>query len=203
MSQPIWKPVEIADDLLGQLRELLTSGAPDLALVQALERDGVRVSTADQVVREMRAVTGGDRQVSSDASVVYGVEVTMARRWLRTLDAKAQPTELVDALRQHGLSFDCARDFADDLLDDCRQQDARQGQRLRRLGLQGMVAGGLFTLFFGSVAWNGMLGPGATTMPPSEARWNAITAAMTLALTAYSALLWRRHRDQRSDRPER
>ena len=203
MSQPIWKPVEIAEDLLGQLRELLAAGAPDLALVEALEHNGVRLATANQVVAEMRAVTGGDRRASTDASVVYGVEVTMARRWLRTLDANAEPTALIDALQQHGLHRDCARDLAQDLLDDCRQQYARQGQRLRRLGLQGMVAGGLFTLFFAAVAWNGLLGPGAKTVPVSEARWNAITAGMTLAMTLYSALLWRRHRPQPSQPPER
>lgn len=202
MHQPIWKPVEIAEDLLGQLRELLLAGAPDTALVEALERDGVRLATANRVVREVRAATGHDREPAGDAAAVYGVELTMTRRWLRTLDRRAEPTALVDGLRQHGLSAAAASDFAHELLEDCREQEARQSQRLRRLGLQGMVAGALFTLFFAAVAWNGFFGPGARTIPPSQARWNAITALITLVLTGYSALLWRRHRGLHSDQSE-
>ena len=99
-----------------------------------------------------------------------------------------------DGLAQHGLTRATADDLANELLDDCRRQDARQSLRLSRLGLQGMVAGGLFTLFFASVAVNGFWGPGVKSMAASEARWNAITAVITLALTAYSALLWHRHR---------
>ncbi len=198
MPQPIWKPVEIANDLVGQVRELLLAGAPDLALVEALERDGVRLATATRVVQEVRATTGEARKTSTDAGTVYGIEVTMTRRWLRTLDSKAVPTALQDALAQHGLTPTTARDLADDLLEDCRLQDGRQGVRMRRLALQGMVAGGLFTVFFAGVSLNGFLGPGAASMARSEARWNAITALMTLALTAYSALLWRRHRNARS-----
>ena len=198
MSQPIWKPVEIADDFVAQVRELLLAGAPDLALVEALERDGVTLTTARRVVQEIRVMTGQDPRSTMDTAVIYGIEVTMARRWLRTLDHRDKPTALEDGLRQHGLSAASARGLAADLLEDCRQQDARQHLRLRRLGLQGMVAGGLFTVFFASVACNGFLGPGAQSMARSEARWNAITALMTLALSAYSALLWRRHRDLRA-----
>ena len=198
MHQPIWKPVEIAEDLLGQLRELLLAGAPDIALVEALERDGVQLATATRVVQEVREAAEQVHTPPTMTSAVYGVEVTMARRWLRTLDHRDKPTALEDGLRQHGLSAASARGLAADLLEDCRQQDARQHLRLRRLGLQGMVAGGLFTVFFASVACNGFLGPGAQSMARSEARWNAITALMTLALSAYSALLWRRHRDLRA-----
>ncbi len=197
MTQPIWKPIEIADDLVGQVHELLLAGAPDHALVEALERDGVRLPTATRVVQEVRATTGQPPQPQTDATTVYGIEVTMARRWLRTLQRQAAPTLLQDALMQHGLSPATARDLADELLDDCRRQDDRQGARLRRLGVQGMVAGALFTLFFAGVALNGFFGPGVQSMAQSEARWNAITAAMTLALTTYSALLWHRHRDAR------
>lgn len=197
MTQPIWKPVEIAEDLLGQVRELLHGGAPDLALVEALERDGVQLATASRVVTEIREAAGLPSQKSSDAGVLYGIEVTMAKRWLRTLERRALPTALQDGLRQHGLSPATAADLAADLLEDCRRQDDRQGLRMRRLGLQGMVAGGLFTLFFAIVALNGFFGPGGASMARSEARWNAITALMTLALTIYSALLWRRHRDAR------
>ena len=133
MPQPIWKPVEIANDLVGQVRELLLAGAPDLALVEALERDGVRLATATRVVQEVRATTGEARKTSTDAGTVYGIEVTMTRRWLRTLDSKAVPTALQDALAQHGLTPTTARDLADDLLEDCRLQDGRQGVRMRRL----------------------------------------------------------------------
>lgn len=197
MTQHNWKPVEIADDLIAQVRELLTSGAPDLALVEALERDGVRLATATRFVQEIREMTGQSYQTSADAAAIYGIELTTARRWLRTLDRQAVPVHLQDGLVQHGITPATSRDLANDLLEDCRQQDARQGVRLRRLGLQGMVAGGLFTAFFSFVALNGFYGPGVQSMAQSEARWNAITALLTLALTTYSALLWRRHRDAR------
>ncbi len=196
MPQPIWKPVEIAEDLVGQVRELLLAGAPETALAEALERDGVQPETATRVVQEVRAALEQTPEAAATAAL-YGIEVTMARRWLRTLAHDAVPTLLQDALVQHGLSRATARDLAAELLEDCRRQDGRQGVRLRRLGLQGIVAGGLFTLFFAAVAANGFLGPGAASMARSEARWNAITALMTLALTTYSALLWHRHRHAR------
>ncbi len=197
MPQPIWKPVEIAEDLVGQVHELLMSGAPDEALVAALERDGIAQATARRVVTEVRETTGQPPLVAANHDAVYGVEVTMARRWLRTLGPKDEPTAFHNALIQHGLTPSTAHDFAAELLEDCRRQDGRQGVRLRRLAVQGMIGGGLFTLFFASVALNGFLGPGEQSMARSEARWNAITALMTLALTAYSALLWHRHRHAR------
>ncbi len=167
--------------------------APATHAVCGSEFSRVQPETATRVVQEVRAALEQTPEAAATAAL-YGIEVTMARRWLRTLDRHAAPTLLQDGLAQHGLTRATADDLANELLDDCRRQDARQSLRLSRLGLQGMVAGGLFTLFFASVAVNGFWGPGVKSMAASEARWNAITAVITLALTAYSALLWHRHR---------
>lgn len=197
-----WKPDEIAEDLTAQLRELLAAGAPLEGLAHALEREGVTERAARMAVREMLARENLQLSVENreDASTVYGVDLAMARKWLRREPAKTQQHALQEALERHGLSPEIAHELTQDLLVDCQRTMAREHQRMQRLGLQGMWAGALFTLYFTAVALRGLLDDrlhtGRALMTESEIHWNFFTAAMTLGLTGYSALLWHRHRRQ-------
>ena len=208
MKQPLWTPSAIAEDLVAQVGELLTAGASPAALVAALVREGIEARTAWAMVRELAArhertrhepdvLPDADGQSPGAGEAVYGVDTTLARQWLRRLGPCEPPAALAAALQASGLSAATASALATEWQNDCARLDLRQELRLRRLGVQGMAAGGLFTLYFAGVALNGFVGPGRGEFAGDEAPWNALTASFTAAMTLYSAALWWRHRHAR------
>ena len=195
MQPTLWKTGEIAHDLQAQLAELREAGASDEALRLALEREGVLETTAVAMLRDWAAV-GHAHEPQADA--VYGVDLSHLRRWIRALplDAATRTLHLLElqtALSREGLATDTARALVTDVADDCAAMDARQRARLRRLGLQGIVASGLFAGYFVSVTV-ASLGTSDLAHAGSHTTWNAFTALLSIALAVYSALLWHRHR---------
>lgn len=179
-----WTAVQVAEDLLAQVDELLGEALPGPAIVRALEAEGMTVETAEAVVAEVR---GERAQVPDDAAVVCGVETTELRRFVRMPGQSLQPdAERMTALRLALVAQGLGAATAAALVSEVAGGQSRLGdvfaRRLRRVALQGMIAGTIFTLFFSWITLAGW---------PSS-RWHLVTVAGTAALTIYSALLYRR-----------
>lgn len=178
---------QAAEDLLGQVRDLRQEGAPARAVLRALEAEGFEPHTAQAVLHELPGPVQAEER-----DVVCGLDVSPMRAFLRgrAPDAQgvdeARATDLVTALTRHGLSAATASGLVAETVSQLRRSADVHSRRLRKVAVQGMAAGGVFTLFF---AWSAL-------RANYDGRVDAVTAGMTLLLTGYSWLLYRRHRSQ-------
>ncbi len=180
-----------ADDLLGQLRELFADGAPQAAVLRALETEGFEAHTAQAILQDLQLPRPipGLAQAEGEDQIACGLDTAPMRRFLRAPGARllvddARSAQLVEALTRQGLRAATAAAVVAETTSSQRRFADVHVRRMRRLGLQGMVAGAVFTVFFLISA----------IRPNYDGRMDTITAAMTAMLTAYSALLYRRHR---------
>jgi hypothetical protein len=176
---------QAAEDLLGQVRDLLADGAPPLAVGRALEVEGYEVLTARGVLRDLAIET----DAVDESDLVCGIDTAPLRAFLRQPGARllvddSRAAELIAALSRHGLSPSTAAALVAETASHLRRSADVHVRRLRKVAVQGMAAGGVFTLFFASSALR----------PNYDGRVDAVTAAMTLLLTGYSWLLYRRNR---------
>lgn len=180
-DQP-WTIEQAAEDLLAQIEELAGEGANSQDLVLALEREGLEAATARELVH---AVLGRDAPGQPKEEGAFGIEISQLRQLLRQsprgADGVAQemPAGLTAALIRRDVPQATAERVVQQLADTDRALTGGQQLRLRRLGLQGMIAASLFGAFF---AFASVAGSPA----------HLITVAICAALGVYSYLLWRR-----------
>lgn len=179
-----WSAAQIAEDLLAQVDELLAEPLPGAAIARALEAEGLTPETAQAVVAE---VLKERTDLPDDAGVVCGIETGQMRRFVRVQGQSLRPdadrmTELRMALTGQGLGAATAAALVAEIAAGQSRLGDVFARRLRRVALQGMMAGTVFTLFF---AWTTL-----ASWPAS--RWHLLTVTATAGLTVYSALLYRR-----------
>lgn len=188
-SRP-WTATETAEDLLAQVEDALVAGWSEAELLAAFDNEGVDGVTAALVLDDVRrdaAAAGGPS--SSGRHEHVSIALTAARQFIRqrhdplTLSHEHQRA-LATALTTAGLRATTAEALLADLTALERRMAEVYHRRMRRLGLQGMVVGGATSVLF---VFGGLFGG-------DGARWHLITAALTLALFAYSLQLWRRGR---------
>lgn len=184
-----WTPTHCAEDLLGQVGELLAEGWSAVAVTESLECEGFSSETAQTLVREVAQLRGLNKVSAVAEEGTCGIDLVELRRALRQpgrqlLVDPGRVVELEIALKEGGVTAATAADLVAEVASSHRRLAAVHERRLRRLGLQGMIAGSLFTAFF---TWVALLSGG-------QGLWHLATAAMTLTLTAYSAALFLRHR---------
>ncbi len=180
MTAQIWTVDQAAEDVLAQLEELAAEGATSQDLTVALEREGLEEATAKQLVL---AVLQRDQPGKAGEEAAFGIELSQFRQMLR--DGTAQTRlDLAAALVHRGVPAATAESMVRQVAEADGAVASSQNNRLRRLGIQGMVAGGLFATFFSLAASTGHEG--------AAIHW--VTVAVCLSLGGYSYMLWRRHR---------
>ena len=194
-SKP-WTVVEVAEDLLAQLEDAQAAGWARDEAVQTLQVQGIEDKTGGDLWDEVQAAAAkagrADDTLTEAQLQQVMIDVTPCARWIRTpgdpLTVDGERVEqLGAALHKAGILSATARSFVSELAAHERLLLEVYQQRMRRLGLQGMVGGGLFTAFF---VWSA-LAVGGT------AYWHLTTATATALLTAYSVLLYRNGRKPR------
>ena len=175
-----WTVDQAAEDVLAQLEELAAEGATTHDLTVALEREGLHEGTAKQLV-----FAALQREVAGKAGeeAAFGIDLHQFRQLLRQGTPQTR-ADLEAALTQRGVAAEAALAMVQQVADADGALATSQNNRLRRLGIQGMVAGSLFALFFSLAASTGQAGAGI--------HW--VTVAVCLGLSGYSYILWRRHR---------
>ena len=185
-SAQAWTATATANHLIAQVEDALHGGWDRAALSQALQHQGLEAETAETLLRDvegMKSPEGG----TNDAPEV--IELLSLRRFMRSPDSPlvlldSRRDDLVAALEKIGLPGATAAAVTSELASLERRGAAVYFGRMRRLGVQGMVVGGLATLFLG---YGGLYGG-------PQARWHLVTAAVTLGLFLYSIVLFRRGR---------
>lgn len=187
-AERAWTAAEAAEDLVAQMEELLGDGIVPTALASALEVEGLERQTAQAVVFD---VAGRSATAALDAAATTcGIDLVHLRRFLRKPGIRleiddAAVAKMHAALVKQGLRPATAAAAVAELASGERRFAEVHLRRMRRLGVQGMLAGGAFTAFF---AWSALVGPGGA--------WNLLTAGMTLAMAAYSGVLYARNRPE-------
>jgi hypothetical protein len=182
MPEQPWTIDQAAEDLLAQIEELAGDGANSQDLVLALEREGLESATARELVH---AVLGRDVPGPPKEEGAFGIEISQLRQLLRRnspgADGQTQevPAGLAAALIKRDVPHATAERAVQQLVATDRALTSGQQLRLRRLGLQGMIAAGLFGAFFAFASVAGSM-------------VHLITVAICAALGGYSYLLWRR-----------
>lgn len=176
-DQP-WTIDLAAEDLLAQIEELAGDGANSQDLGLALEREGLEAATARELIH---AVLGRDVPGQPKEEGAFGIEISQLRQLLRQSPQGPNGVSagLTAALIKRDVPQATAERAARQLVDADQALTSGQQLRLRRLGLQGMIAAGLFGAFF---AFASVAGSPA----------HLITVAICAALGGYSYLLWRR-----------
>lgn len=178
MPEQPWTIEQAAEDLLAQIEELAGDGATSQDLVLALEREGLEAATARELVH---AVLGRDVPGQAKEDGAFGIEISQLRQLLRQSprDSNGVSAGLTAALMKRDVPQATAERAVRQLVDADQALTSGQQLRLRRLGLQGMIAASLFGAFFAfaSVAGSAV---------------HLITVAICAALGGYSYLLWRR-----------
>lgn len=179
-----WTADATAEDLVAQVRELLAEGATVPSVLHALQVEGLEPLTAEAFLRDL----DGALPIAGAADApLCAIEIRPVRAFLSQPVAQHLPQrsrELADALARHGLQPATAATVAAELASNLRRFAEVHSHRMRRLARQGMIAGLLFTSFFG---WSAL-------RPGHDGRVDGVTAAMTVLLAVYSAVLYRRHR---------
>ena len=180
-----WSADDAAEELVGQVRELLDEGLPAGAVARALEIEGVAEHTAAAFTRAV----GGSRLVwreGAEADIACALDVAALRRWLsgHGEPGRDRVALLGAALAERGIPAPTASSTATDLRVHWAGVVDRERARLQRLGLHGVLGGAVFSAYFGWTVWAG--GPGA--------RWNLISVAFAGAIGLYGAVLWARNR---------
>ena len=134
-----WTADSAAEDLLGQVRELIAEGAPASAVVRALENEGLELVTAEAVVTELAP----DAHLAP-SELACGVDAEGLRARLELDTAEV----ISHALVRHGLQTATAAALVAELCASERRLTEQRRGRLRRLGLHGMVVGSVFTALF-------------------------------------------------------
>jgi hypothetical protein len=169
-----WTADSAAEDLVGQVRELIAESAPASAVVRALENEGLELDTARAVVTELAPDA---RLEASDLACGVDAQGLRARLELDTAEV------LAHALAQHGLQTATAATLVAELRASERRLNEQRRARLRRLGLHGMVVGSVFTALF---VWT-------ATRGDHDGRVDIVTAGLTALLALYSLALYRKH----------
>ncbi len=179
---------QVAEDFLGQIHELLREGAPFVAVVRALEAEGLQADTAGALLHDISGLQVPDSESVPASDLVCGIDVDPVRRLLRqvvkTPGQLPPATQLRDALRRQGLQDSTADKIVGEIVYLLKRLDDIRSSRLRRTGAQGMVAGSLFAAYF---LW-------AATRPGHDGRGDAVTTALCLGLAVYSTILFLRHK---------
>lgn len=184
-----WSAAQCAEDLLAQLEELLDVGASPQQLQEALEREGLQADTASSLVAHLRnpqrerLVAASETQL--DPNAPCGLDTVAFRLWFRR---NGPLTPLMEALAQQGCPDTLAMTVVTELAHAEAAFAAHQRARLRKLGMQAIVAGTGFTVALLALA----SGPGP------RAWWNALPALGTAGLVAYGAVLRKRHQEPHS-----
>ena len=181
-----WTATETALDLVAQVEDALQGGWDRALLSDALQHQGLEEATATLLLTDVAGLAAPDGGTGDAPEVV---QLLSARRFLRdsndpltVLDTRRDA--LTTALIRVGLREATAAAVTSELASLERRGAAVFFKRMRRLGIQGMIVGGLGTLLLG---YGGLYGG-------PQARWHLATAAVTLALFLYSAALFRRGR---------
>ncbi len=189
MERP-WTAAETAEDLLAQVEDALVAQWSEEEILAGFDREGLEAPTAAMVLSDIRRdadAAGGPS--SSGQHERVAIALAASRRYIRHLDdALRVDPQRCDTLRKALVGAGLREATAQALLSDVTALERRMAavyhRRMRRLGMQGMVVGGLTTALF---AFGGIFGGGG-------ARWHLFTAALTACLFAYSVMLWRRGR---------
>lgn len=181
-----WTARETADDLIAQLEDALHGGWSGAQLSEALTHQGLEAETAANLVEEVAKLDAPDGGHNTAPDVII---LLQTRRFLRDPDdpltvLASRREALAAALQAAGLREATAAAVCSELAALERRGAQVYFKRMRRLGVQGMVVGGLATALLG---YGGLYGG-------PEARWHLTTAAVTLALFIYSTVLFRRGR---------
>lgn len=175
-----WTVDQAAEDVLAQLEELAAEGATTHDLTLALEREGLDEATAKSLVL---AAVRHDAPGKAGEEAAFGIDLSEFRQLLRKGTPQTR-LDLTAALLQRGVPAETAQAVVHQVADADGAVATSQNNRLRRLGIQGMVAGSLFATFFSLAASTGQEG--------AKIHW--VTVAVCLGLSGYSYILWRRHR---------
>ncbi len=181
-----WTATETAVDLVAQVEDALQGGWDRALLGDALLHQGLDDATVALLLADVAGLAAPDGGTVDAPEVV---QLLSARRFLRD---PADPLTVLDTRRDAlttaliavGLREATAAAITSELASLERRGAAVFFKRMRRLGVQGMIVGGLGTLLLG---YGGLYGG-------PQARWHLATAAVTLALFLYSAALFRRGR---------
>ncbi len=188
MAETNWTPGSAAEDLVAQIEDLAAEGAHHADIAAALEREGLGPKLADDVLEQVTGLRPATRP-DAGAPAAVGIDAVPLRRALRInpeaadVDA-ASVAALVEGLVAHGLQRETARDVAEALASTDRAITHQRQNRLRRLGLQAMLAGVIFGGYFLASALS----------PRSGSMLTLITASGCAALAGYGFVLWRNHR---------
>jgi hypothetical protein len=144
-------------------------------VARALEQEGLGPTTAQAVLADLQPE---GRDEPSD--LVYGVDLQGLRERL----PQDNDTVLAKALERHGLQSATAAAVVRELRESERLGHGERRARLRRLGVQGMVVGSVFTGLF---IWT-------ATRGDHDGRVDIVTAGVTTLLALYSFALFHRNR---------
>jgi len=193
VQAPLWTAAQTAEDLLSLVEDAIVAGWSIDEIVDTLTIQGLDQATSTALLDETRdaAQAAGrlDNPPDESASAQTFIDLTPSVRWIR---APGDPLTIDDdrvemlakALAKAGLSASTANAIASEIAAHERLLLDVYRTRMRRLAVQGMVAGGLFTSFF---VWAAVVGGGT-------AYWHLLTASLTSLLTIYSIVLYRNGR---------
>lgn len=205
-----WLADEVTEDFIAQIEELLAEEVSRDALAKALEVEGLSRETVEALLRDVTGLGHIYDENHAKYEGIAGIDARHIRLLLRSdadpqvLDTQAA-SRFAESLQQHGVRQSTAAAIVADFSNRHKEMTDGHQRRLRRLGLQGMVAGTIFTLFFGLIALsaapaanapatNLVVQIGRPAAPLLDARWHWLTVVLTAGLTGYSALLFSRNR---------
>jgi len=174
---------EAAADLLAQLKTALQAGWTAAELSQALGTVGLEVATARSLVAHVER--GHAIEVEEDDEVMLHLSGLCAavrdpRDSLRIPEERV--AQLADALAVQGVERSLATAVAAEVGRQERESAEVQARRMRRLGLQGMVGGTAFGLFFGLSA----------VLQGGTAWWHLFPASFAAAIGLYGMYMYAR-----------
>ncbi|MBI5610583.1 MAG: hypothetical protein HY902_17035 [Deltaproteobacteria bacterium] len=188
MANTDWTPASAAEDLVAQIEDLAAEGAHHADIAAALEREGLAPRVADDVMEQVTGLRPATRP-DANAPAAVGIDAVPLRRAIR-VDPEAADVDpgrvaaLAQGLVAHGLKAETAQQVADALAATDRAITGQRSDRLRRLGLQAMLAGVVFGGYFLASA----------LVPRQGNLLTLVTAAGCAAMAGYGYVLWRNHR---------
>lgn len=172
---------DLARDLMVQLADARADGWTDDDIAGALATIGVERPTANALLRNVRTLSAAPEHAEVTLHLsAFSAVVRDPRDSLRVPNERV--VKLAGALARAGVAETVSRVIAAEVAQQERGAAGVQLQRLRRVGMQGLIGGSGFGLFFGLSA----------VLQRGTAWWHLFPAAFAAAIAAYSMWLLRR-----------